>query len=293
MASKRYKDVYAVVLVGGKGKRLRPLSTNLRPKAFLSVTNDRETMFRNTIDRLLKLVESDHIVIVANKKHHTLVKRDLPKDSWNNILLEPVSRNTAPAIALAARYIMSMDRDAVMLVMPADHYIPDRGKEREALILGINFAKRHADAIITVGIDPKRPSTEYGYIKVSKSSTIAKVECFTEKPDIDTAERYIASGKYLWNAGIFIFRLGALSASLRKYAPKIFHMIQCRDPYRAYDDMPEISIDYAIMEKAGNIYCVKGRYEWNDVGSFDTLEKVLKIESRRFVKKSGKIIKII
>ena len=289
----RNSDIYAVILVGGRGKRLRPLSTALRPKAFLSVTKNRETMFRGTVDRILKLVDPGNIVVVANKKHCALVKRDLPEASWKNILLEPIPRNTAPAAALAARHIAELDRNAVMVVIPADHYVPDAAKETVSLGLAVDFLKRIGDAIVTIGIEPYRPCTEYGYIKVSKPGLVVKADRFVEKPDIDTAMRYIASGNYLWNSGIFILKVKTLLASLKRYAPAIFTAINHPDPSKGYDGMPEISLDYAIMEKARNMYCVKGRYGWSDVGSFDMLEKVLKAESRHFIKKCGKIIKIV
>ncbi len=293
MALKRRNDVYVVILVGGKGKRLRPLSTDLRPKAFLSVAKNRRTMFGNTVRRALKLVAPERIIVVANEKHRALVKKDLPKGSWKNILLEPVSRNTAPAIALAVQHVLSRDKDASVLVMPADHYVLDPKKEEKCLRSGIGLLKKNGNAMVAIGIKPDHPSTEYGYIKVSKPGYISKARAFTEKPDIDTAAGYVASGNHLWNAGIFIFNAGEFIRSLDKYAPKIFRALSGGDIRKSYGSMPDISVDYAIMEKTRNLYCVKGSYGWSDVGSFDTLKKVLKRESRRFVEKSGKVVKII
>lgn len=296
-------QAYAVVLVGGKGKRLRPLSTDSRPKAFLSVTRNRRTMFGNTLKRIAKVIPPGRIVVVANKAHYGLVKKDLPKASVKNLILEPSSRNTAPAIALAASILKNRNEDAVMLVLPTDHYVPEEDKQLAALRKGIDFVKNNGDAIVVVGIKPKHASTEFGYIRIIEplrtksrgalSAGIVKAEHFVEKPDLETAKKYIAGGRYLWNTGIFIFKVSALLKAIKKYAPKIFHGLKSKDMGRAYENMPDISIDYAILEKASNVYCVKGSYDWNDIGSFDALKKVLKRESRRFVEKDGKIIKIL
>ncbi len=293
MGPRRNTNIYAVILVGGKGKRLRPLSTDILPKAFLSVAGNRKTMFRSTLDGLLKLVSPERIVVVANKAHSGLVRRDLPGPSWKNIILEPVSRNTAPAIALAGRLIMRRDEDAAVLVLPTDQYVPDPDRQLKAIRKGIDFVIDNDDVIVVIGLKSKHASTEYGYIKAAKPGSIAKVESFAEKPDRKTAIRYLTGGGYLWNSGIFIFKARTILSAIRKYAPKIYEELKNKSIERAYKNMPDISIDHAVMEKADNIYCVKGSYEWSDLGSYDTLEKVLKRESRSFIKKDGKIVKIL
>ncbi|MFH0763799.1 MAG: mannose-1-phosphate guanylyltransferase [Candidatus Omnitrophota bacterium] len=302
-------DVYAVILVGGKGKRLRPLSTGARPKAFISVTRDRKTMFRNTMERVAGLIGEGNMVVVANKSHAKLVKKDFRNIGKRNLILEPVSRNTAPAIALAAHAIKKRFGDGIIAVLPSDQYITGKNKYLAAIKSGIGFIREKGDAIIALGIKPASPSTQLGYIRVQGSGYrvlgtgdrgqgsgdrgqgVYKVEEFTEKPDLETAKRYVKTGLYLWNAGAFIFRASTIVKAIRKFAPGIYALIG--KGAKHYKDMPDISIDYAVMEHARNMYCIKGGYGWNDIGSFESLIPVLKRESRRFVLEDGKVTKIL
>ncbi|MDD5423058.1 MAG: mannose-1-phosphate guanylyltransferase [Candidatus Omnitrophota bacterium] len=290
-------NVYAVILVGGKGVRLRPLSTSARPKAFLSITRDRKTMFARTIDRARCIVPAEQIVVVANKAHTGLVLKDLPKIRSKNLILEPISRNTAPAIALTASILARRRPDAIMFILPTDHYILDEKKYLKAVKTGIKFIKNNMDSVIILGVKPDFPSTGYGYVKIKGKKPgdgALKVERFVEKPDLPTAQKYLESGRYLWNTGIFIFSAACILEVTRKLAPKIYNAVtKMRHKGNMYDSLPNISIDYAIMEKVGNMYCVKGDYRWHDMGSFKTLESILKRESRKFVSRGGKIVKII
>ena len=290
------EHIYAVILVGGKGKRLRPLSTDVKPKAFLSVMRDGKTMFGRTIERISRMIPESKIVVVANASHVDLVKKYFKAIKRDNLLLEPVSRNTAPAVAYASSVLNARDEDAVLVVLPADHYVTRVKDYLKTLKDGIDFARK-AEAVVVIGIDPKSPSTEYGYIRVHRrvrGQNAYKVEKFTEKPDQKTAKGYINSGHYLWNSGIFIFRASVMLKLVKLYAPKIDSVLAGKGALaKLYPKFPDISLDYSIMEKAHNVYCMKGDYGWKDIGGFDSLKSVLKRESRRFIEKDGKVIKIL
>ncbi len=292
-------NVFAVILVGGKGKRLRPLSTDERPKAFLSVTADRRTMFRNTIDRIRRIIPDDNIVVVANKLHSKLVRKDLPGIKRSNLLLEPASRNTAPAAMLASTVVAGRLKDAIIVVLPTDHYISGVEKQLACLQRGIDFMRQKKEGIVVLGLASRDPSTQFGYIKVARShggkaEGVLEVERFVEKPDLATAKKYVKSGKYLWNSGIFIFNAQQFIKAVQRHAPAIHRILKDgRVTAAEYARLPDISLDYAVMEKARHIYCVKGSYGWNDVGGFDALKTVLRREGRSFVEKDGKILKIL
>jgi mannose-1-phosphate guanylyltransferase len=298
--------VYAVILVGGKGKRLRPLSIPSRPKPFLSVAKDGRTLFRMAVDRIRALIPPDRIMIVANRRHSGLVKKDFPDISGGNLLLEPVSRNTAPAVTLAAFALKKRPGNAVMAVLPSDHFISGDAAYLECVRAGADFVLRKRGALVTLGLEPRGPSPELGYIKIhglpagstagaGKNGGIYEVEKFVEKPDRKTAEKYIESGDYLWNTGAFIFTADAILAAVKRFATSIYAAL--KDPgddiEGLYEKLPGISLDYAVMEKARNIYCVKGSYRWRDVGGFEALKELLKSESRDFIEKDGRVAEIL
>jgi len=300
-ASRFTKDVFVVILVGGKGKRLRPLSTDAKPKAFLSVTKDRRTMFRRTLDRAGKITPTSNIIVAANARHEALVRKDFPGIKKSNLILEPVSRNTGPAVAVAASILKKRCANAVMLVMHSDQYVIGERGYLDSIGLGVDFIRSRKAAIAIIGTRPSFASTELGYIKTQHASTdstqhenIYKVSRFVEKPDARTANQYLESGDYLWNAGVFIFRPETILGAFKKHAPDIYGLaVRAAGIGDTYEKMPDISIDHAVLEKASGIYCVMGSYRWLDLGSFENLHEVLERESRDFVLKDGKIIKIL
>ncbi|MFA6078382.1 MAG: mannose-1-phosphate guanylyltransferase [Candidatus Omnitrophota bacterium] len=292
--------VYAVILAGGKGKRLRPLSTDAKPKPFLSITRDRKTMLRRTVDRVREIVPSRNVYVVANSLHSSLLKKDLPRVYWKNLVLEPVSRNTAPAIALTAGILEKKYGDAVMIVLPADHYIEDEKRFLAFVKKGVRFVKRGEGSIVCLGVEPDFPATGFGYIKTGRSKKglkekgVCEVDKFVEKPDLKTAKRYLKDKRYLWNVGTYIFKASAILRLIEEFVPEITRLlISPRPSKKEYGRMPEISIDYAVMERARSIYCIPGSYGWQDVGSFENLIDILRRESREFVLKEGKVLKIL
>lgn len=297
MGYNRRVKVYGVILVGGKGVRLRPLSTDSKPKPFLSVTKDRSTMFAGTVRRLIKVVPLKNILVVANKDHASLIRKDRPDIDKDNLLLEPMSKNTAPAIALAGLTLKKRAGDAVMVVVPADHYIADETGYAESIKKGIDFVKDNEGVIVSLAVKPEYPAVEYGYLKVSGYAAKAsayKVEKFVEKPDLKKAKQFFRDGRYLWNTGAFIFKIKTILENIEKFIPAIMDALRTSaGTDNAYRKLPNISIDYAVMEKARNIYCVKGTYGWRDIGSFEALKDVLTKESRGCIIRNGRIVTII
>ena len=259
-------------------------------------------MFGMTLSRARKVTTDANILVVANRLHAGFVKRDFPELRSENLILEPVSRNTAPAITLAALVLRRRSIDPVMVVLPTDQYIvkSDRSGYLDLVKDGIKFSASHDDSLMVLGVKPRYPATGFGYIKVGNRRSVSgernifKVEKFVEKPDLYTAKKYLDSEKYLWNAGTFFFRAGALLRAVGKCAPEILGGLRdLRDIRHSYKKLPDISIDYAVFEKAGNIHCVKGSYEWYDLGSFESLKAILERESRRYVVKGERITKIL
>lgn len=290
------ENVYAVILVGGKGKRLEPISIASHPKAFLPITRRDETMFKKTLSRAGRLVPQDRIIVVANKHHAKLVKKDFPGIKKKNLILEPVAKNTAPAIALAASEIEKRFADGIMIVMPSDHYITGEGRYINCLRKGVAFIKRYwwKDPLIVIGIKPRFPATGFGYVKVksegrkSESGDIYEVERFVEKPDMRKAKIFVADRRYMWNSGIFTFKASTILRAIEKFEPVIYNSVKQIGTVKIdklYSELPNISIDYAVMERSGSIYCVKADYGWRDMGNLNTLKEVLEAELKGIDKK--------
>lgn len=279
---------YVLILAGGGGTRLWPKSRLKNPKQLQPLIN-KDSMLKNTVLRLAPLLPKQNIFIAINEKQATLVKKQLPGLS-KNILAEPFLKNTAAAIGLATVVIRKKDPDAIIAVLPSDHFIQ---KEAEfCRLLKIAFKEAEKDQIILLGIKPERPETGYGHIKISsklktqRPKQIYPVEKFVEKPDLETAKEYIKSDQYLWNAGMFIYKAGFMLSEFKKYLPKTYHRLcdiekalgtknERRVIEKEYQNVDEISIDYGIIEKAKNLAVIAADIGWSDIGSWAALYEIL------------------
>jgi mannose-1-phosphate guanylyltransferase len=260
---------WAVIMAGGVGERFWPASRRKRPKQLLPIVG-KTTMIQQTVARLAGVVPPSRIVIATNAEQAPLIRKQLPR--VKHILAEPVGRNTAPCIAMAAAFIGERDPNAVMVVVPADSHIPDIQQYRRVVSDSLALAGRE-NVLITIGIQPVSPHTGYGYIQLGEriNDRFWKAQRFVEKPDRATAEHFLASGEYRWNAGMFVWSLRAIGAAFQKYRPDMW--MDVRSLKRAYPKLEKISIDYAIMEKAGNVVVANGDFAWDDVGDWAAVER--------------------
>lgn len=275
----------AVIMAGGRGERFWPKSRNSRPKQFLSLTKDGETMIQKTVKRLLPIVDMEDIYIVTNAAYRELVADQLPNIPESNILAEPAARNTAPCIAFAAAVISQKYDDAIMLVLPSDHLIGYEDIYINTLKKAISVAEQD-DNLVTIGITPTYPETGYGYINFgSEKNNAYEVERFVEKPDLATAKQYLASGKYLWNSGMFVWKTSSIMKNMKKFMPDIydgavrigksFGTVGFTDTLvKEFMAFRSESVDFGIMEKASDIYTIPGSFGWDDVGSWLAVERI-------------------
>lgn len=275
-------NLYGLILAGGSGSRLWPLSRELYPKQLLNIQNT-ESLLQATFERLKEIMPSERIISMTGVKHLSNVKYQLSKITGQPVVLsEPISKNTAPAIILAAKYVSDKtSQDPIILVVPSDHLIKDIPNFVKTVKEGEKVAEQ--GFIVTFGIKPSYPETGYGYINVTdtKIENGFKVNKFVEKPDEELARKYISEGNYYWNSGIFMFKASVLLDEARKNSPDIYTKLSDFDfkssdeiPFVKYEKMPSISIDYALMEKSDKIALVKLESDWNDLGSWKSIYDV-------------------
>jgi mannose-1-phosphate guanylyltransferase len=284
--------IYPVVMAGGSGTRFWPLSRRTRPKQFLPLAGD-APLLAATVGRLPPLARPQRTYVVCGPQHAAAARRMVPQLPHDNFIVEPCARNTAPCVGLAALHVAARDPKGVIAMLPADHHIARPEAFRDALAAAAQLAE--AGAIATIGIQPSRPETGYGYLKVGarvaartrgkKRFHPHKVERFVEKPDVVTAARYLADGSYLWNSGIFVFRADVILEEIRRAMPVLGELLEviqrslrtpayARTLKRVFPECPSISIDYGVMEKSQRIAVVPADFGWSDVGSFAALSDV-------------------
>jgi len=276
--------ICAVIMCGGSGTRFWPASRTSLPKQFLKLDADL-SLIQETVARLEGLVPVERVFLLAAANHRENLQRHLPDVPEDNYILEPEARNTAPALALAAKRIQALGEDFIIAALPSDHAITNKKGFRDTLRIASQHAAQH-DTIVTLGIKPDRPETGYGYIDLGESVTpdVKRIQRFVEKPDLETAKEYLAAGHYVWNAGIFVVRTGALIDAFKQHDPKTYKHLWEKLPSwndagfhsnlaAEYEKLQKVSIDYAIMENMEEAACVPAKFDWNDLGSWLALEE--------------------
>jgi mannose-1-phosphate guanylyltransferase len=292
------KNYYCVIMAGGIGSRFWPLSKTERPKQFLDILGTGRTLLQQTFDRFHKIMAPDHIYVVSNLEYKEIIVEQLPEIPVENILLEPLRRNTAPCIDYANFRIHQKNPNGRIVVAPSDHLIMKEEEFIRSVRQGLEFVADN-DALLTLGIVPSRPETGYGYIqsiekkvKGYESLALRKVKTFTEKPDIDLARVFLDSGDFYWNAGIFFWSLESIMKSFEKYLPEIHSLFkegievfgtenEAAFIEETYGNCRNVSIDYGIMEKAENVYVLISDFGWSDLGTWGSLYEQLQKDDRQ------------
>ena len=268
--------IFAVIMAGGKGERLWPLSTEERPKPLISL-NGQQTLLEDTVQRLFPLLNAENVFVITDEKS-AVQAREILMLPEENIIAEPCRRNTAPCIALAAALIRRKCEDATMIILPADHRIAPVKRFQEDLSDCIEQAQNGFLTIL--GVTPDKPATGYGYINAGEKigPGVYKVNAFKEKPDFETAQHYMMDGNYWWNCGIFVWQVKTIVESFKKYNPGLYEKIEAwsngADYQKDFETCEKISIDYAIMEKAENVVVKQASFQWNDLGTLGALYEI-------------------
>lgn len=284
---------YAVIMAGGVGSRFWPVSTQSNPKQFQDILGCGKTLIQTTFDRLVKFIPSENIYILTNASYRDIVLEQLDSISEDQIVLEPIMRNTAPCILLAAMKIHKRDPEARMLVAPSDHWIQKEDNFQSDIELAFKTASKD-EKLVTFGIKPTFPNTGYGYIEYNKEeyASIFEVQRFTEKPDFQTAERFLHAGNFLWNSGIFVWKASTILINFEKHLPKMYyHFSTAMALYNTrleplflqdhYHYAENISIDYGIIEKAENVKVIPASFSWNDLGTWGSIQDELPGDSEK------------
>ena len=282
-------------MAGGIGSRFWPMSTPDRPKQFIDITGCGKSMIRQTVERFGDLVLPQNVWVVTSKKYKEIIREQLPEIPESNILLEPCMRNTAPCIAYVSSKIAKRDPEANLIVTPSDHIVSNEAEFQRVITNGVDFVSS-GKRILTLGMFATRPETGYGYIQGDMSGKaetgIMPVAAFKEKPDLDTAKVYCAEGNYYWNSGLFIWRADTVIEALREFTPDIMDLFdEISESYYTENEQAvidekfptcrSISIDYAVMEKADNIYVLPAEFGWSDLGTWGSLHTLVDSDESR------------
>ena len=272
---------YCVIMAGGIGTRFWPKSRQSCPKQFLDILGTGKSFIRHTYERFSKIIPNENFIVVTNRRYKSLVLEHIPELKASQILCEPIGRNTAPCIAYAAHTLHRIDPEAMMIVSPADHLILNEDEFLKIINNCCNFIDKE-DTLMTIGIEPSRPETGYGYIQKTSNDTISKVKCFTEKPNLEMAQAFLECGEFLWNSGIFIWRVNSIIDAFKEHLPEHYAMFSNIESLlgseqeeqaieRVFAECKPISIDYGVMEKAENVYVHSGDFGWSDVGTWGSV----------------------
>lgn len=277
------KHHYVAIMAGGIGTRFWPMSRTHLPKQFLDILGTGKTLIQQTFDRYSKLVPAENIFVVTAQEYEPIVKKQLPALPAENILLEPSRKNTAPCIAYIAFKLLAKDPKALMIAAPSDNLIMDNHEFVDTAKKALHFVD-HINALLTIGIKPTYPNTGYGYIQhdtAAAAPDVYKVKTFTEKPNLELAKTFIASGDFLWNAGIFTWKVKTVVSAIEKHLPEMYDVFVAeKDNFnterekeaieRIYPQCTNISIDFGVMEKADNVYVIPASFEWSDLGTWNS-----------------------
>ncbi len=276
---------FCVIMAGGVGSRFWPISRRQRPKQFLDVLGTGKTLLRATFERFAHIIPTENILVATNTAYRDMVLREIPEIGAGQVLCEPVGKNTAPCIAYAAMHIRAICPEATMVVTPSDHLILNEHHFCEVIQQCLDFTDEKGEALLTIGLEPSRPETGYGYIQANKHITSGKfnmVKTFTEKPNKELAQVFVDSGEYFWNSGIFVWRVDTILEAFREHQSETYQILDSiREAYgtpgeqeaidRVYPECGGISVDYGIMERSSNVWVRCSEFGWSDLGTWGSI----------------------
>ncbi len=270
------RNKYCIIMAGGTGTRFWPRSRQALPKQFIDILGSGKSPIRETYERFLQIVPNENFIVVTNRRYRDIVLEHIPELSADQILCEPIQRNTATGICYAAFSLLKRNPEAEMIITPSDHHIDDLDQFRLIIEDCANFASENS-ALVTVGVLPTRAETGYGYLQVSDSNPVSRVKCFTEKPILEMAQTFVECGEFYWNTGIFIWKVKDIVEAIERYLPEHYALFSSvidklggedegRAMSRIFSECRSISIEYGVMERAENVYVRTGEFGWSEVG---------------------------